>query len=73
MTAAERDRAHTHYRGLLARLEDERAAPRELCVRCKRLPREFGDLCEPCWEIGRDEPPEDFDGESGTSLTEESV
>lgn len=27
----------------------------ELCSRCKRLPREFDALCEPCWEIGRDE------------------
>jgi len=32
---------------------------RERCVRCQRLPREHGDLCEPCWEIGRDEPEED--------------
>lgn len=30
-------------------------AGREMCVRCDRLPREFGELCEPCWEIGRDE------------------
>jgi hypothetical protein len=25
------------------------------CVRCKRLPREFGELCEPCWETTHDE------------------
>lgn len=64
MSTVELDAAHTHYRGLLARLEDERAAPVEpplLCVRCKRLTAEFGELCEPCWEIGRDEPPEDYD------------
>lgn len=30
------------------------------CRRCRRLPAEFsGDLCEPCWEVGRDEPPDD--------------
>lgn len=30
---------------------------RPLCSRCKQL-HAFpgGDLCEPCWEIGRDEP-----------------
>jgi hypothetical protein len=25
-----------------------------LCVLCKRLPREHGELCEPCWEAGMD-------------------
>lgn len=48
----EQDRTHTHYRGLLGRMTDEKL----MCSRCKRLPREFGELCEPCWEIGRDEP-----------------